>query len=317
MNEMILSVVVINFNSLGELRSNFPGLRRAVQAEVPESEFIIVDNASTDGGATYMRDHFPDVILHVEPKNVFFGPAANRGIALARGELVLLLNPDVAIDRFGFREVLDRFRGEPRLFSIHPHVHDPRDGSEERLFSLAMRRGNVDVRAPEAIPAGEAPEIPFVTGGAAFFRRSIFLELGGFDPVFSPFYWEDVDLGIRAVRSGFVNRFLPSSRFLHWHSTIIARNHGQREVKSVYERNRLLFFYKHASRFSLPFFFHLVWLVPRLIHSLASDRSFVSGFFACRGKRRELRISRRALTSLGPPVSLSSVISRFGAGGHE
>ena len=317
MNMMILSVVVIHFNSLGELRSNFPGLKRAVQAEAPESEFIIVDNASSDGVASHVREHFPDAILHVEPRNIFFGPAANRGIALARGELVLLLNPDVAVENLDFHAVRALFAGDPRLFAVQPHVQDPRDGQVERLFSLAMRRGLVDVRAPQAIAAGEAPEIPFVTGGAAFFRRSIFLALGGFDPLFSPFYWEDVDLGVRAVRSGFVNRFLPAARFLHWHSTIIDRHHDERSVKSIYERNRLLFFYKHASRFSLPFFSHLLWLAPRLIHSLASERSLVSGFLACRGKRRELRISRRALASPRPSLSLSSVISRFGADGHE
>jgi GT2 family glycosyltransferase len=316
MKTMILSIVVVNYNSRSELESFFPSVYRKVRAEVPEAEFIIVDNASSDGSAAFVRENFPGVILHVEPGNIFFGPAANLGVALAQGDLVLLLNPDVAVDHLGFHAVLSRFRNDPRLFALHPHIHDPRDGQEERLFSLALRRGIVDARSPVEAPEVESMEIPFVTGGAAFFRRSLFLEMGGFDPIFSPFYWEDVDLGIRAVRSGFVNLFLPSSRFLHWHSTIIRRNYDERKIKAYYERNRLLFLYKHVSLFSLPFLSHLFWLLPRLLHSLAGNRLFLDGFRSGWAMRKELRQSRRALGKSRPIIPFASVISRFRAFGN-
>ncbi len=313
MKAMTLSAVLVNYNSKNELESFFSSVYQKVRAEVPDAEFIVMDNASSDGSADYVRKNFPGVILHVEPGNIFFGPAANRGIALAKGELVLLLNPDVAIEHFGFQGVLSRFHEYPRLFALHPHIHDPRDGREERLFSLAMRRGIIDVRPPAGAHEGGSKEIPFVTGGAAFFRRSFFLDLGGFDRVFSPFYWEDVDLGVRAVRNGFTNLFLASSRFLHMHSTIIRRNYDERRIKTIYERNRLLFFYKHVSLFSLPFLSHLFWLLPRLLHSLAGDRFFLDGFRSCWAMRKELRESRQAQKKKRPIFPFASVISRFGA----
>ncbi len=308
---MVLSVVIVAYNSLGELQANFPGIRSRVEAEEPQCEFIIVDNASGDGSAVFVRGQLPGVTLQEEPANVFFGQAANRGVELARGELVLLLNPDVAVDRLGWSEVLERFRNEPRLFAVQPQVQDPRDGSRERLFSLAMRRGIVDLHPAPAAADEAGREIPFATGGVAFFRRSLFLELGGFDPLFSPFYWEDVDLGVRAARKGLKSVFLPHSRFLHWHSTIIGRHHGRREIQAVFERNRLLFLYKHVSVLSLAFLAHAFWLVPRLIRSLAGDRSFLKGFLALPGKMGQLRLSRRSLRRSRPAVSLGGLLARF------
>ncbi len=310
---MILSVVLVSYNSKSEIEAFFPSVFQKVRQAVSGAEFIIVDNASTDGSAAYIREHFPDVILHVEPVNVFFGPAANRGIGLAKGELVLLLNPDVAVECLGFETVRSHFAGDPRLFAIHPRIRDPRDGQEERLFSLAMRRGIVDVLSLMEAPGDECMDVPYVTGGAAFFRRDLLLGIGGFDPLFTPFYWEDVDLGIRAIRNGYKNLFLGSSRFLHWRSTIIRRNYDERRIKIIYERNRLLFFYKHVSFASIPFLSHLAWLGFRLLRSLAGERSFLAGFQLVWAKGQELRRSRRALGEIHPLSPFALVISRFKA----
>jgi len=308
---MALSVVLVSYNCREELENFFPPTYERIRAEVPDAEFVVVDNASTDDGPGFLRGRFPDVTVRALDGNRYFGPAANEGVALAHHELVLLLNPDVEVARLEFARVAAEFAAGPRLFSLHPEISDPRDSSVERLFWLGMRRGLVDVALPRGFPDGEEAEIPFATGGAVFLRRSVFLDLGGFDPLFSPFYWEDVDLGVRAIRAGFTNRYLPGPSFLHRHSTIIRRHHCEAEVRAIYERNRLRFQFKHLSWFSRPHLQFALFLGPRLVASLARDRSFWRGWHAFAGSLRPLFAARRNLWARRFPVAFAEVLARF------
>lgn len=315
---MALSVVLVSFNSEPELRTFFPSVYQSVREEVAEAEFILIDNHSADQGVAYMREAYPDVRIRMEEDNLYFGPAANIGIARARNDLVLLLNPDVGIERLNFSAVKDMFVAHSRLFAVHPFVSDPRTGLEERKFWLGMKRGNIDIMESDPEGAVESMEIPFATGGAVFFRRSMFLQLGGFDPLFVPFYWEDVDLGVQGMRRGLENRYFPGSVFRHAHSTIIRRHHADREIKDVYERNRLIFFYKHASFFSHAFLAHVFFLFPRLFSSWFGDRSFWRGFLLFLRNWRRVAIARRATGRKRFPISFAQVIRRFrGFAPHE
>ena len=92
---MALSVVLVSFNSEKEFRAFFPSVYHRVREEVDSAEFILIDNHSVDLGIDHIRETYPDVRIRVEEENLYFGPAANIGIAQARNDLVLLLNPDV------------------------------------------------------------------------------------------------------------------------------------------------------------------------------------------------------------------------------
>jgi GT2 family glycosyltransferase len=308
---MALSVVLVSFNSEKEFRAFFPSVYHRVREEVDSAEFILIDNHSVDLGIDHIRETYPDVRIRVEEENLYFGPAANIGIAQARNDLVLLLNPDVGMERLNFGAIRGMFVTHPRLFSLHPFIRDPRTGVAEKKFWLGMRRGSIDIG--ESAVGGEADgmEIPFATGGAVFLRREMFLQLGGFDPLFVPFYWEDVDLGVRAMRAGLENRYIAGSVFVHAHSTIIRRHHHDREIRSIYERNRLFFFYKHASFFSRSFLSHLLLLFPRLFSSRFGDRSFWSGFFLFLRDWRRVAAARRATGRKRFPVSFARVVRRF------
>ena len=306
---MALSVVTVSFNSEPELRTFFPSVYHNIRKEVESAEFILIDNHSVDRGIDYVRETYPDVRIRVEEENLYFGPAANIGIAQAQNDLVLLLNPDVGIERLNFGAVRDMFAAHPRLFALHPFISDPRTGAAERKFRLGMRRGNVDIR--ESAAGAEGAEIPFATGGAVFLRRTMFLQLGGFDPLFVPFYWEDVDLGVQAMRCGLENRYFPGSVFVHAHSTIIRRHHHDREIQAIYERNRLFFFYKHVSFFSRPFLSHLFLLLPRLCFSWIGDRSFWGGFLLFLRNWRRVAAARRMTGRRRFPVSFARAIRPF------
>lgn len=93
----MVSVIVVSYNTRDLLRACLASIE-------PHHEVIVVDNASQDGSAAMVRAEFPHVTLIENTRNLGFGAANNQGIAVAKGELVLLLNSDAeatpgAIDR--------------------------------------------------------------------------------------------------------------------------------------------------------------------------------------------------------------------------
>ncbi|MDQ3024076.1 MAG: glycosyltransferase, partial [bacterium] len=81
-------------------------------------------------------------------------------------------------------------------------------------------------------PPPQIVAIESVLCGAAFAcRREQFLQLGGFDPRYQPFYWEDVALGFAAARHGWRSVTVPQSLVIHRHSESISAKVGERKLR--------------------------------------------------------------------------------------
>ena len=89
--------------------------------------------------------------------------------------------------------------------------------------------------------------VAFAVGGACLLRRAEFLERGGFDPLYEPFYWEDVDLGLAAWRGGRRVLLVRDSTFEHHHRGTIGKVVPRPLVRAAQERNRLLCQWKYLS----------------------------------------------------------------------
>src|SRR4051812_19839669 len=98
----------------------------------------------------------------------------------------------------------------------------------------------------------------FATGGSSMFQRDLFLGLGGFDPPFAPFYFEDVELSYRAWKRGLSVRYAPQSVVRHEFSSTIGLL-ARRRVERISQRNRLLFHWIHLHD---PAFWraHIFWV---------------------------------------------------------
>lgn len=102
MNHPKVSVVVVSYNTQEKLK-------KCLAAIEPEHEIIVVDNASDDGSPEMVRSEFPHARLVVNAENVGFGAANNQGIALALGELILLLNSDCYAEPGAIKRLADVF----------------------------------------------------------------------------------------------------------------------------------------------------------------------------------------------------------------
>src|SRR3989304_1477317 len=89
-------MVLVGFQSLPDLRECLSALTE--RPSVPQ-EVILVDNASTDGTADFVRERYPEVVIIRSKTNRGFAWACNRGAAVARGRVLVFLNCDTIVQQ--------------------------------------------------------------------------------------------------------------------------------------------------------------------------------------------------------------------------
>ena len=198
-------------------------------------ELIVVDDASR-------RDVLPllprNTTLLRNPARLGFGPSANRGMAAAGGEFCCLLNSDMYVAADFFEDCLAHF-SRPSTLAVSASIEEP-DGTDAGLKRLHMGDFGPMFRFSRTTDLPDLQAVPYANGGGSFFRRLPFLELGGFDDLFAPYYWEDADLGFRAWKQGYESYYSPALRLKHDCGASIAAD-TKRQVKRIKQRNRHLF----------------------------------------------------------------------------
>lgn len=283
-----VSLVLPSWNGVEPLGAHLPSVIGEATS-MGSSEIVVADDASDDGTDDLLRSRFPEVRVARRSTRGGFAPAANDGVAAARGRLVVLLNNDMEVRAGALALLVHALERDPSVFAAVPAIVRVATGAEEGLTSLRFRRGVVSTSIGQ--DGGTHPA--YACGGAMAFRRDEFLRLGGFDSIYAPFYWEDVDLSYRARKRGRRLVHVPGARVDHDHGRTIAARFAAREIARVYERNRLVFTWKNLTDPAL-FLRHLAALPAKAAWDVAAHPAFV------RGLRDALRLrgavaSRRAV----------------------
>jgi GT2 family glycosyltransferase len=245
-----VSVVIPSFDDTELLERNLPPLLAEVARRALGDEVLVVDDTGRDVIAAKLAPRFPQVRVFARSENGGFARTLRSGVENAAHDLVFAMNPDVRV-RSGFLDPLVACLQED-VSAVVPRVL--LGGDEQRVESLTelqWKDGLVELRQRGLEPGGEearlrmAP-VAFAIGGACLFRKREFLATGGFDPLYEPFYWEDVDWGWRAWRAGKRVLYQPASVVEHHHRGTIGRLVEEELVRAAIEKNRLLFPWKHV-----------------------------------------------------------------------
>ena len=212
-------------------------------------ESIVVDDGSSDDSCEILAEEFPETRLVLHERNRGFAEAVHSGVQAARFEFLILLNSDVRPEP-GFIAPLVRRLREPPVFSVSPLILEETGKIHPCSLNCFSARQSRFKRHREVwarpVPMGLARPSVFASGGSMAVKKSRFLELGGFLPIFRPFYWEDFDLGIRAWRRGWRVVMEPSSVVVHQSRGSIRENVARRKVRVAVRRNELLVEWIHA-----------------------------------------------------------------------
>jgi GT2 family glycosyltransferase len=220
-----VSVCIVAYNRAKELAQTLP-LMRALDYPADRIEFIVVDNASSDGTAEMVRRDFPDVELLVNEENIG-APAWNRAFARATGDFCLILDDDCYL------------RPDAMKKAMAAAVAQRAD-----LVSLAIVSSErEDFRFDLEYPTG----LLSFWGCAAFISRRVVESTGGYDP--NIFIWgNEAELTMRLLDAGLTHLFVPDAVAVHMKGTESMRAFNA----TAMEKNLRNFAYIAAARLTPP-----------------------------------------------------------------
>jgi GT2 family glycosyltransferase len=229
-----LSVLIVAWNSRAELRRTLPALLPELG---DEDELIVVDNDSGDGTAAEVAALAPAARLVRTGRNLGFAGGCNAGAAVARGELLVILNPDAA-PLPGFGEAIRRPAVEGRGWAAWQALVAAQGATTINSAGNPVHFTGIVWAGRHGEPVEAAPgpgEVPCLSGACLAIPRTTWERLGGFPERFF-LYHEDVDLSLRLRLAGGVLGIEPSAVVDHDYE-FGAREHKWRWL----ERNRWAF----------------------------------------------------------------------------
>lgn len=272
-----ISVCIVNYNGAELIREYLPQVIDSLDGY--KWELLFFDNGSNDTSIRDVRRLYPNSRVLTSPVNLGFSKSNNIAIKFANYEYVLLLNNDVVPEK-GFIAPLIRRLKKEKVFAVAPKMYrfnkDLDDGIRNAEFKTGLLTPVLNV---EKSLLKKSDFTTFFCGGAVLLKKDIFSILGGFDEIFSPYSWEDLDLAYRAWKRGYEIIYEPQSVVYHYRETTARKVYSDTYRKMIVWRNRFIFMWKNLSFF--PWLVeHLLYLPVKLIKFILSGRgAYVIGFF--------------------------------------
>lgn len=223
-----ISVIIVNYNSFDMTKQTIDSLNKYTSGF--NYELIIVDNASQDGSGRKLAQEFKDDVVIFNKENIGYGPANNRGLAVAKGEYVLILNNDVIFSENSLGILIDYLKNKNEKILIAPRLLNA-DGTVQHsvysfqtlwlsfttyffLYKLFPKSKYFNKYYLMNSGINEITEVETITGAFMLFKKSDLLKLGGFDEDYY-FYGEDNDLCKRFRDSGGKIIYYPHTSIIH------------------------------------------------------------------------------------------------------
>ena len=217
---------------------------RSVHAQTAPGTFevIVVDDASPEVISTELAQ-VEGVRFERNATNLGFIGSCNRGVELARGEFVVLLNNDTIVTEGWLDALLRVFAMRNDAGIVGAKLVYP-DGRLQEAGGIVWNDGsawNVGRDDDPDTPAfNYLREADYVSGACLAIRRSLFREIGGFDARFAPAYYEDTDLAFAVRAAGWRVYYQPDATIVHFEGQTSGTDVGS-GVKRHQTTNRAVF----------------------------------------------------------------------------
>lgn len=243
-----LSIILISWNSRAMLERCLCSLRSVIERD--DVEVIWVDNGSDDGTASMVEELFPQVRRRILSRNYGVAYARNRGIEMALGEYILILDDDTEATPEAIDELMAYMDTHPRTGIAGCALRDS-DGHLQDSFKsypgLGAKISNVlrsKLGKPRTVELPDGVIHPvYIIGACQIIRRAVFDKIGLLDEKI--FYGpEDADFCMRAKEAGWEISYIPGVSILHHWRRITSRSltsaASRRHVRAL-----LYFWLKH------------------------------------------------------------------------
>jgi O-antigen biosynthesis protein len=295
---MKLSVIIVNYNVKFFLEQCLLSVRKAasqLKSRNPgyETEVIVVDNNSVDSSVKMLQSRFKDIQLVLNKENKGFSAANNQAIKIARGDYILLLNPDTVVEEFTFQKILEFAESKPDAGAIGVKMIDGKG-----YFLPESKRGlptpsiafykifGLSRFFPKSRVFGkyhlgyldkdQVHEVDVIAGAFMLVHKDVLEKAGLLDESFF-MYGEDIDISYRIKQAGYKNYYFPGTQIIHYK--------GESTKKSsvnyvfIFYRAMIIFAKKHFAPRKASFFSFLINLAIYFRASLSIAKRFLQRIF--------------------------------------
>ena len=287
---MKLSIVIVNYNVQYFLENCLHSVVKAGSGL--QSEIFVVDNNSVDGSLKMLKEKFPQVKVIANKKNLGFSRANNQAIRQAKGEYILLLNPDTVVEEETFVKCIAKMDSDHKIGGMGVKMMDGKGNflpeskrglptpavafykifGLSSLFPRSKRFGQYHFGH---LSKDEDHEIDVLSGAFMLLRRKVLDEIGLLDEDFF-MYGEDIDLSYRITKAGYKNLYFSQSSIIHYK--------GESTKKSsinyvfVFYKAMAIFAKKHFSKKNAQTFSDLINIAIYLRAGIAVFTRFIKRF---------------------------------------
>lgn len=219
---MKVSVVIVNYNVRYFLELCLYSVQKALKNI--DGELIVVDNVSKDTSCQMVKELFPEVTLIENSENVGFSKANNQGVAIAKGEYVLILNPDTVVGENLFDQILPFADNQENLGALGVRLIDG-TGNFLPESKRGLPRPKTSLQRIIGADGGGyysnyltkdgVGKIEVLVGAFMLMKKDRYLEVGGFDEDYF-MYGEDIDLSYKLTKAGYTNYYYGKSIVIHY-----------------------------------------------------------------------------------------------------
>lgn len=254
---MKLSIIIVSYKVPYFLEQTLRSVQQATQQMLVET--IVVDNKSEDGTIAMLQEKFPEVLVIANKKNTGFATANNQGIAIAKGEYILFLNPDTVLREDTLACCIQFMQENPSIGGLGVHMID---GSGN--FLPESKRGfpspavafyktfGLSTLFPKSkrfnqyhlgyLDKAQNHAVDVLSGAFMLLPRTVLEEVGYWDESFF-MYGEDIDLSYRIIKAGYQNYYLADTTIIHYKGESTKKG-SLNYVKTFYEA-MIIFAQKH------------------------------------------------------------------------
>jgi len=280
-DQLSVSVVIPSFNGHKLLNKNLSSVLLALRER---DELIIIDDASTDKtleclikkfNLNLLDKQFSDFEIYkgkykkhnsqiqiqviVNNINLRFAASVNRAVKLAQNPIIFLINNDVLPNKDVIGQVMFYFK-KPDTFAVGCLESETIDENSKKKTvkggknKLWFERGMFIHSRADQFTSGLTA---WASGGSAFFSKEKWLKLRGFDLIYYPAYWEDIDLSFRAKKHGWKVYFEEKAVVKHNHESTHSVVFGIKKMECISWKNAIKFTLKNSNFWQKIAFF--IW----------------------------------------------------------
>lgn len=250
----MISIVIINYNTKHLLQSCIESL---LQQTYVDREIILIDNDSHDGSCAFVQEKFPSVTAVCNKDNIGYSGAANQGIKLAKGEYVMLMNPDIKFEPDYIEKCITKMEEDQKIAAICGKIYKY-DFEKDKKTNFIDTVGLFCFRNRRVIDDGQGledkgqfdqeKEVFGISGACPIYRKEALEDVKIEDEYLDDdffMYKEDVDISWRFLLYGWTCYYLPSAVAYHGRGTGVLKRFTHTEV--LRNRSKLNKFQKYYS----------------------------------------------------------------------